>query len=167
MLSNASTLHLVCGKIASGKSTLVTELARIHGSIVVREDHWLAHLYPGELNSLADYARSSARLRRAITPHLVELLGSGLSIVLDFPANTVANRAWMRSLFEDAGCSHRLHYLDVADEVCKARLRDRNQSGNHEFTVSDEQFDLFTLHFVPPSTEEGFELVVHHPDLPR
>jgi predicted kinase len=161
MSSNEPTLHLVCGKIAAGKSTLVNELGRLPGTVVVREDHWLARLYPGEQNSLADYARNSARLRSAIAPHLVDLLRSGLSIVLDFPANTVSSRAWMRTLFEGAGCAHRLHYLDVADEVCKARLRRRNRSGEHEFTVSDEEFDLFTAHFVPPTAEEAFEVILY------
>jgi predicted kinase len=161
MSSNEPTLHLVCGKIAAGKSTLVNELGRLPGTVVVREDHWLARLYPGEQNSLADYVRNSARLRSAMATHLVDLLRSGLSIVLDFPANTPSSRAWMRTLFEGAGCSHQLHYLDVADEVCKARLSRRNKSGEHEFTVSDEDFDLFTAHFVPPTAEEAFEIILH------
>ncbi len=161
MSSNEPTLHLVCGKIAAGKSTLVNELGRLPGTVVVREDHWLARLFPGEQNTLADYVRNSTRLRSAIAVHLVDLLRSGLSIVLDFPANTPSSRAWMRTLFEDAGCAHRLHYLDVADEVCKARLRRRSESGVHEFTVSDEDFDLFTSHFVPPAADEAFEVVLH------
>jgi hypothetical protein len=45
-------------------------------------------------------------------------LGAGLSVVLDWPANTVAGRAWMRGIFEAAGAEHKLHFLDVPDEVC-------------------------------------------------
>lgn len=161
MSLNEPTLHLVCGKIAAGKSTLVTELGRLPSTVVVREDYWLVRLYPGEQNSLADYVRNSTRLRSAIAPHLVDLLRNGLSVVLDFPANTPSSRAWMRTLFEGAECAHRLHYLDVPDEVCKARLRRRNENGTHEFVVSDEDFDLFTSHFVPPSTDEAFEVVLH------
>lgn len=161
MFSNEPTLHLVCGKIAAGKSTLTDELGERPNTIVVKEDYWLARLYPGEQNSLVDYVRNSTRLRSAIAAHLVDLLRSGVSVVLDFPANTPTSRAWMRTLFEGAGCRHQLHYLDVADEVCKARLHRRNGSGKHEFTVSDEDFDLFTSHFVPPSADEAFEVVLH------
>lgn len=132
-------------------------------TIVVNEDHWLARLYPGEQNSLADYVRNSTRLRDAMTAHLIVLLRSGMSVVLDFPANTVASRAWMRTLFEEAGCAHRLHYLDVTDAVCKARLHRRNVAGEHEFNASDDDFALFTSHFVPPSSKEGFEVVLHRP----
>ena len=163
MSSKESMLHLVCGKIAAGKSTLTDALGLVPGAIVVREDYWLARLYPDEQNSLADYIRNSRRLRDAMTAHLIELLKGGMTVVLDFPANTPASRAWMRTLFEAAECRHTLHYLDVPDELCKARLRQRNDGGGHEFNVSDEDFDLFTSHFVPPSPDEGFEVVLHRP----
>jgi predicted kinase len=149
MPSTQATLHFLCGKIAAGKSTLTKALGQRPDTIIVSEDSWLARLYPGEQNSLADYVRNSGRLREAITDHLVTLLQGGVSVVLDFPANTPASRAWMRTLFEKADCMHQLHHLDVPDEVCKARLRQRNESGDHEFTVTDEQFALFTSHFRP------------------
>jgi len=103
MSAKEATLHMLCGKIAAGKSTLTAELGRRPRTIVVSEDQWLAALYPGEMASVADYVRCSGRLRNAIEPHLVALLQAGLSVVLDFPANTVANRAWMRGVFERAG----------------------------------------------------------------
>lgn len=162
-MSNETILHLMCGKIAAGKSTLTTKLGAFPGTVVVREDDWLASLYPGEQRTLADYVRNSERLRSVMGPHLVALLRIGVSVVLDFPANTLASRGWMRTLFEEAGVAHQLHYLDVPDEVCKARLRERNAGGEHAFVVSDEIFDLFTSHFVAPAPEEGFNLVVHRP----
>jgi len=161
MSTNQPTLHLVCGKIAAGKSTLTSELGSLPRSIVVREDHWLARLYPEEQNTLADYVRNSTRLRTAIGPHLVELLRTDISVVLDFPANTPASRAWMRGLSENAKVVHQLHYLDVPDDVCKARLRQRNAKGEHEFIVTDEQFDLFTSHFVAPTPDEGLNVILH------
>ena len=163
MSSNAPTLHLVCGKIAAGKSTLTVALGQLPRTIVVAEDEWLARLYPGEQTSLADYVRNSSRLRSVMGPHVVGLLRAGVSVVLDFPANTLASRAWMRGLFEAAGAAHQLHHLDVTDEVCKARLRQRNEEGRHAFTVTDEEFDLFTSYFVAPMPEEGFDVIVHRP----
>lgn len=161
MSSTEPTLYFLCGKIASGKSTFSNKLGEAPGSVVVREDHWLARLYPGEQSTLSDYVRNSTRLRGAMTGLLIDLLRTGVTVVLDFPANTPGQRAWMRTLFLDAKCAHQLHYLDVSDELCKARLHRRNESGKHEFAVSDEDFDLFTSHFVPPSNDEGFNVVVH------
>lgn len=91
------------------------------------------------------------------------LLKAGVPVVLDFQANTVKRRAWMRSLIEAAGTPHRLHYLDVPDAVCTERLRARNAAGTHEYAASDAEFDLFTSYFVPPAPAEGLDVVVHRP----
>ncbi|MCJ2092840.1 MULTISPECIES: AAA family ATPase [unclassified Methylobacterium] len=163
MPAQEPVLHLVCGKIAAGKSTLTAGLGAHPGTIVVAEDRWLARLYPDAQTGLADYVRHSARLRSVMGPHVVDLLRAGLSVVLDFPANTLASRAWMRTLFEEAGVAHRLHSLDVSDDVCKARLRARNASGTHDFTVTDAEFELFTQYFVAPTPEEGFNVILHRP----
>jgi predicted kinase len=155
------TLHLLCGKIASGKSTLAAELAALPGHLSVSEDSWLARLYPGDIRSVSDYVRCSGRLREAVGPHLVDLLRQGVSVVLDFPANTVATRQWMRSLFEQADAAHQLHVLDVPDEVCKARLQIRNAACAHDFSVSEAEFDLITSHCAAPSPDEGFNIIRH------
>jgi predicted kinase len=156
-----TTLFLLCGKIAAGKSSLAQRLADRPATVLISEDHWTAHLFAGELNSIADYARCSARLRAAMGPHVVALLQAGMSVVLDFPANTRVTRRWMRSLIEEAHVRHELHVLDVPDEVCKERLRARNAGGEHPFQASDDDYETFTRYFAPPSEEEGFNVVVH------
>jgi predicted kinase len=155
------TLHLLCGKIAAGKSSLAAALGAAPMTIIVSEDKWMFPLFGSEMKSVEDYVRYSARLRAAMAPHLVELLKAGLSVVLDYPANTLSNRAWMRDIAAQAGAAHQLHWLDVPDEVCRARLRARNATGEHEFAATDAQFDLITSHFVPPTADEGLEIVVH------
>ena len=162
MTENKPTLHLLVGKIAAGKSTMAAELGRAPCTVVVSEDQWLTALFGDELNSVGDYVRHSARLRTAMEPHLIALLQSGLSVVLDFPANTIAMRRWIRELLDKAGCAHKLHFLDIPDEVCRQRLHKRNAAGNHAFAANDDQFDLITRHFVAPSAEEGFQVVVYH-----
>lgn len=154
-----ATLHMLCGKIAAGKSTLTAELSLLPATIVISEDFWLSRLFGPEMHDVADYVRCAQRLREVIGPHVQQLLRLGLSVVLDFPANTIATRAWMKTLFEAAEADHCLHFLDVADEVCKARLRARNAAGTHDFAASDAQFDRITSYFVPPSEAEGFKIV--------
>lgn len=155
---------MLCGKIAAGKSTLAAELGRVEGTVLVVEDDWLDALFSDQLASLSDYARCSSRLRRIIGPHVSSLLCAGVSVVLDFPANTLEQRDWLRGIFQAAGASHQLHLLDASDELCLARLRARNARGGHPFAVTEELFRQFTSHFVPPSPNEGFEIVVHLQD---
>ena len=157
----APTLYLLCGKIGAGKSTLAKQLAARPATLLISEDHWTSTLFADDLKTIDDYGRLSARLRAAMAPHIVDILRQGLSIVLDFPANTVRQRAWMRSLIAEAGVPHELHHLDLPNEICKQRLRQRNAGGQHQFQVSDAEFEQFTAHFVPPGPEEHFNVIVH------
>ncbi len=88
----APTLHLVCGKIGAGKSTLSQQLALKPRHVLISEDAWLAALYPGEIHSIADYLQRAATLRNVLADHLRALLQAGVSVVLDFPFNTPASR---------------------------------------------------------------------------
>lgn len=161
MSRTQATLHMVCGKIASGKSTLSAQLAQAPDTVLISEDHLLSRLYPGEIRTLDDFARCHRRLREAVGPLVGDLLRSGLSVVLDFQANTPQSRAWMKRVFEAAGAQHQLHLLMVTDEICKARLRERNRRGSHDYQVSDADFDAVTAHFSAPAEEEGFMVVQH------
>ena len=154
-------LYLLCGKIAAGKSTLARRLGARPATLLVSEDHWTSNLFSDDLKTIDDYGRFSARLRAAMGPHIVDILQQGLSVVLDFPANTVNNRNWMRSLITQAKVAHELHLLDVPDMICKQGLRERNACGEHPFQVSEAEYDLLTSHFVPPQPSEGFNVMVH------
>lgn len=155
------TLHLLCGKIASGKSTLAARLGAAEGTVVLSEDTWLSGLFGDRMASVSDYVSCSAKLRAVIGPHVAALLDAGVSVVLDFPANTVETRGWMRGILEQTDAAHVLHVLDVPDEVCLDRLRARSAEGAHPFDPTEAQFRLISKHFVAPSPEEGFTLVRH------
>ncbi|WP_456292121.1 AAA family ATPase [Pseudomonas sp. AK106] len=155
------TLHLLCGKIASGKSTLANSLKREHAAILLTEDHWLSRLYPDQIHSVADYVTLSRRLRDVVGPLVIDMLKAGINVVLDFPANTPADRHWLRDLADTAQASHSLHFLDVDDETCRARLHLRNERGEHDFAATDAEFDLITSYFQAPDNEEGLNVVIH------
>ncbi len=158
MTDTKATLHLVCGKIAAGKSTLARKLSADNKTILINEDIWLSRLYPEEITTIEDYVRCSARLRSVMEDHVQSLLQADLSVVLDFPANTPDIRQWMLGITTRAKVANCLHYLVVSDEICKERLHERNASGSHEFAPSDAQFDIITSYFVPPSKDEGLDI---------
>ncbi len=154
------TLHLVCGKIAAGKSTLCGRLAAQPKTVLISQDRWLSRLYPDELRTIPDMIKYSARLRDIMGGHVADLLRSGLSVVLDFPANRVDWRRWMLDVAEQAEAPHILHFLDVPDEVCRARLKARDAGGEHEYVVGDEHFDLILSRFQPPGEDEGLNIQI-------
>jgi predicted kinase len=157
MTSSNATLHMMCGKIAAGKSTLSAKLAQAERTLAISEDRWIEQLYGPELKTLADYFERCERLRATLAPHVVGLLRAGVSVVLDFHANTVRSRKWMRALFEEADASHQLHFLDAPDEVCRARMHARKAAGGDG--LSDAEFDHVTSFFVAPDPSEGFNVI--------
>jgi predicted kinase len=159
--SEMPKLFLLCGKIASGKSTLAGRLADRPATILVSQDRLMAKLYPDEISTIEDYAKIAPRLRDAMGGHLVSVLRGGLSIVLDWPANTVRVRSWMRSIFEAAGAGHELHILDATDPERRARLTARNATGEHEYIVDAETLEIFDRYFEEPTAAEAFNIIRH------
>jgi predicted kinase len=159
-VSSPATLYFVCGKMAAGKSTHARELARTRAAVLLEEDHFLATLFGGAIHSVEDYLLYSSRVRDALSDHIVALLRRGISVVLDFPANTPNQRRWFRLLIDGSHCEHELHYLDVADDVCKAQLRERSKAlpAGTPWTT-DAEFEAVTKYFQPPSAEEGFNVI--------
>ena len=153
-------LHFVCGKLASGKTTLARQIAVESNGVLISEDVWLSRLFPGNPHwTFPEYLERSARLRAALAPHVVDLLRRGLSVVFDFAGNVPQERQWVRSIFEDARAGHVLHYINVPDSVCRARLNRRNaEAPEGSQATSDAEFDAMTKYFVPPSPSEAFRI---------
>ena len=93
-------------------------------------------------------------------PNAVSLLSHGMSVVLDFPANTKDQRNWFRAIYEQANVSHTLHYVDVSNDICKRQLKERSKDKpeGSAFT-SDAEFDAITKYFQAPSIDEGFNII--------
>lgn len=161
MTGASPTLHMFCGKIASGKSTLAAKLADAPNTVLIAEDAWLAALFADQLQTGQDFMRCSAQLRTIMGPHVVALLCAGTSVVLDFQANTVESRVWMRQILDQSDAAHQLHVLMPSDAVCMQRLQARNAASTHAFTVTEAQFHQFSKYFVAPLPEEGFTQVIY------
>lgn len=154
-------LFMICGRIASGKSTLAQQLAERPATILISQDRLMAALYPGEIGTMEDYARVAPRLRTAMGSLIADMLRSGVSVVLDWPANTVRMRAWMQSILVASRADHELHLLEPEDGERRRRLSQRNASGAHEYVVDDATLALFDRLFEPPTPVEGFRIIRH------
>lgn len=154
-----ATLHFMCVKMASGKGTLSRRLAERHGAVLICEDIWLQQLYPDEIPGFDDYLARARRLKAVIAPHVAQLLRAGVSVMMDFPANVPAQRAWFRALLDETGADHVMHFVDTPRARCIEQLHRRNRDkppGSMAMTV--EQFEAISALFVPPAPEEGFTI---------
>ncbi|MBS0040907.1 ATP-binding protein [Shewanella sp. M16] len=159
-LVSKGTLIFFCGKMGSGKSTLSRQLAEAENGILISEDAWLAALYPDEIKDFDTYLSYSARLKPLLKKHVQELLCSGVSVVMDFPANTINQRLWFRSIFTDCA-AHKLIYLNHSDALCLSQLDKRRQSHPERAMFDTEaMFWHVSGYFQPPTLDEGFVLEV-------
>lgn len=153
------------GKMASGKSTLARQLAERENAVLFSQDQLSETLFPGLVVNVASYLEYSGRINRMLAPHVVDILSKGVSVVLDFPANTRSQRAWFRGLIDAAGVEHELHFLDTPDHICRAQLRARSAHlpPGTKWTT-DEDFDLIASHFRAPEPDEAFNVIRHARD---
>ncbi|MCP8899528.1 AAA family ATPase [Gilvimarinus xylanilyticus] len=153
------TLTFFCGKMGAGKSTRAKQMAADSHAVLLSEDEWLAALYPGQIASLADYVRMSGRLKGQVTTLVQSMLLAGVDVILDFPANTRAQRQWFRDIFTEVGAEHRLVYLEQTDDICLQRIRKRRRTEpGREQTDTPDMFAQVSHYFEPPGAEEGFNI---------
>lgn len=155
-------LHFFCGKAGAGKTTVALRLAQEQRAILISEDIWLMRLYGDQLKTFNDYIRVSKKLKTVVGPLAVELLNAGQSVVLDFQANTKTGRSWFRSVFEQAGSAHVLHFVNSPDKTCLERISQRNierPEGSHHLTKAE--FIQISSYFEAPDETEGFNIKVY------
>ena len=155
--SSTATLHFLCGKAGAGKSTIAQTLCAQHHAILLCEDVWLARLYGAEMQTFENYLDYAGRLKSVLAPLVTQLLHAGQSVVLDFPANTIAARRWYLALAGDA--PHCLHFVDTPDALCLERITRRNlerPEGSHHLT--EEQFHYLSGFFQAPTAAEQYQI---------
>ncbi len=162
MREHQPTLYFMCGKMAAGKSTYARELAQRKNAVLLIQDELLEALYPGEIRTIADFVKTSARLRAAMFPHIQHLLTCGVAVVLDFPGNTRDQRQWFREIFEGTKVEHELHFIDASDDLCKRQLKQRSAHlpAGSAWTT-DTEFDAITAYFQAPAEDEKFNVIRH------
>lgn len=159
-MNTSTKLIFLCGKMAAGKSTLARDLAKRENAVLMVQDEFLDALFPGEITDLPGFIKFSSRLRSALAPHVCGLLSKGISVVLDFPGNTKAQREWFRELIEQANVEHELHFVDASDALCKVQLANRSKGlpAGAPWTTEAE-FTSITAYFQPPSEDENFNVI--------
>ena len=112
--------------------------------------------------NVATYIEYSGRINRLLAPIVIDILKRGIPVVMDFPGNTRNQRAWFRSIIDQAGVEHELHFVDTPDDVCKAQLKARSAHlpPGTKWTT-EEDFDLIASHFRAPEHDEAFTIVRH------
>jgi len=159
-------IHLVCGPIGAGKTTLAHQLAEEHGAIRFSEDEWLKQLFvpdapEGLMNEPAEVIATWAmdkyqRCRGQIWLVFQQLLEQGVSVVLDGAAANKTQRDLIRQKASDHGVGFQLHYVTADPEIRKTRVLERNsvQGETYSLDVTEGMIDLMEAFFEAPEDDE-------------
>jgi predicted kinase len=114
-------LILTCGLPGAGKTQLATRLAADRSAVRLTKDEWLWALgaSPWDASTNEKVEQELWRLAR-------EILGLGVSVVLDFGLWARAERDEFRTAARALGVGVELHYLDVPHEELWQRVQARN-----------------------------------------
>lgn len=154
-------LIFFCGKMGAGKTTKSREIAEARNAVWVSEDEWLEAVYPQKIASLEDYIEYSALLRPPMKKLVQSILTAGTDVVMDYPANTIQQRKWFRSIFSEIQAPHDLIYIDLPNAFCMERIaKRRDEQPERTATDTTEMFEQVTKYFVPPTSDEGFNTTV-------
>ena len=149
------------GKMGAGKTTYAKKSSNEPHTIYLSEDEILSSFYPSEIKNIEDYILYSERIKPYIMKLVKKLTETDLSIIMDFPGNTIKQREWFKMLIEACQVDGKLIYLKVADEVCIKQLLKRRQEepARHQFD-NEEMFYRITKFFEEPSDKEGLRLEI-------
>ena len=159
-IEEVGMLIFFCGKMGAGKSTKSKEIAQQRNRVLLSEDVWLQALYPNKIRSLNDYIKYSNRIKPLVKNIVQGILVTGTNVVLDFPANTIAQREWIKSIYKEINAPHELIYLDVSNEICLKQISNRrDEQPERSTTDTEEMFNQVTKYFVEPGLDERFNVI--------
>lgn len=147
---------MTCGKICSGKSTYAQMLRDEYGAVILSVDEITLSLfgqYAGDKHD--EYVE---RTEKYLYDKSVEIINTGISVILDWGFWTKAERAAARDFYASKSIECEFHYLDISDEVWHERISKRNRAvaeGEVDAYYVDENLAAkFGAIFEPPDNAE-------------
>lgn len=118
---------LLCGRIASGKSTYARLLReKMPASVILSCDELMLTLFPDGAGD--DHDRLAERAKQYQLALSLELIRSGVSVILDWGFWTKQWREDARCFYAEHGIPCSFHYIDPASHVWQRHIDARNKA---------------------------------------
>ncbi len=151
-----ATVHLLCGRPGSGKTTFARELEKTHRAVRYTYDEWMIQLYgrsPEQFETL--FNRVSKLIWRIATRNLA----LGTDVILDKGFWYKKDRENTRQAAAAIGAETKLYFLDAPIDVLRKRILTRSKGDQNYLWINDQAFTEFINRFEPPSDDEDFVLI--------
>ena len=147
---------LICGKIASGKTTYAKDLIKDNKAVLLSADEITLALFDSEIGEKHD--ENVERTEKYLFEKAVEIIKTGTDVILDWGFWTREERLTASKFFKNKNIEYEWHYIDVSDEVLRENLKKRNsdiENGKNLFYYFDDDgAEHFWNMFEIPSLDE-------------
>lgn len=155
-------VFLICGKFCCGKSTYAEHLRDEHSGILLSVDEImlaLFGLYTGD-----NHDSYSEKIQKYLFDKSVEIIRGGNNVILDWGFWSRSKRVQAREFYKSRNIKYEFHYIDVSDEVWKARIAQRNNLvliGKATAYLFDENLAAKFENLFELPTEDEIDVWVH------
>lgn len=155
------TIHILCGVVAAGKTTLARRLAEDLPAARLSRDEWMLRLF-GLAYDDPRYAERLEPCTELLWDVALEIVRAGSNVVLDWNFWSRRRRADAAARAASAGASVELHWVDVP--LDEAMRRARMRTDRHSHRVDEDGVRHLATIFEPPSDAEGMVVRRHTPE---
>lgn len=149
-------VYLICGKLCCGKTTYSQKLCAENDAIVLSVDELTLTVFGQNCGEKHDEYVLNAK--KYLLNKSLALIDKNINIVLDWGFWIRKERAFTKDFYKSRGIDCELHYIDISDDVCKARIEKRNKAvltdKTSAYYVDENLLDKFNSIFETPSEDE-------------
>jgi predicted kinase len=162
-----STVHMICGPLGAGKTTLARRLAEEHQALRFSLDEWVMQLFASEApNPMAFewWAERCKRCSERIWSICRQVLAKDVDVVLDFGFPSAAHREEYHRRAMQVGATVHLHIVTAGADLRWERVQARNRGESDTFAlpVTEDMFVGSEAWWEPPSDAETAGAVTFH-----
>ena len=155
-----ATIHLICGFMGFGKTTLAKELAKNLPAVRLTHDEFMVDLY-GRNMSKSDFYARYPKVDDLLWKLAEKILNAGTDVIMDYGFWSKQTRKQVQQKAKNLTPDVVWHQLVCDTNIAKARVLKRTDENPTELFIDEACFNEKLKQYEPITDDEGL-IVQHH-----